>query len=330
MQHQDLNDLYYYVQVVDHGGFAPAGRALGMPKSKLSRRIAFLEQRLGVRLIQRSTRRFAVTELGQAYYQRCKAVIVEAEAAQTVIESTHAGPCGTLRVSCPIALLHAHISPMLISFAVTFPAVSIELVGMNRKVDIVAEGIDVALRMLPAPLDDNNLAVRVLAYETPCLVTSPSLQEKYGVVHSPVDLAAWPTLGYGPPVEHHVWDLLGPNGAQAAQHHTPRLVTTDMVTLRRAALAGLGAVQLPMMMVREELSNGSLNRLLPDWSIRQEIVHAVFPTRRGLLPSVRALIDHFVEQFAGAEKTESITMSTKLLEVSKRAPPSEGLPRTRN
>ncbi len=294
---QDLNDLYYYVQVVDHGGFAPAGRALGMPKSKLSRRIAMLEERLGVRLIQRTTRSFGVTELGQAYYARCKAVLVEADAAQTVIESSHSEPCGTVRLSCPIALLHAHVGQMLVAFAAKFPSVNVELVGMNRRVDVVAEGLDIALRVRPLPLQDSDLAMHVLGYAAQCLVASPSLLEQHGLPNSPADLASWPSLGYGPPVEGHVWTLLGPKGAQAAQHHTPRFVTTDMITLRHAAIAGIGVVQLPVMMVRDQLSNGTLIRLLPDWAPRREVIHAVFPSRRGIISSVRNLIDYLTERF---------------------------------
>lgn len=299
---QDLNDLYYYVQVVDHGGFAPAGRVLGMPKSKLSRRVGLLEDRLGVRLIQRSTRSFTVTELGQAYYGRCKAMLVEADAAQTIIESVHDEPCGTVRLSCPIALLHAHVGQMLVAFAAKFPRVTVELVGMNRAVDVVAEGIDLALRVRPVPLDDSDLAVRVLGYAAQCLVASPSLLERYDSQSSPVDLAGWPSLGYGPPLEGHVWDLLGPDGAEARQHHTPRFVTTDMITLRHAAEAGIGVVQLPAMMVREQLSNGSLVRLLPDWAPRREIIHIAFPTRRGLIPSVRELIDYLAGRFAAVNE----------------------------
>ena len=113
---QDLNDLYYFVQVVDHGGFAPAGRALGMPKSKFSRRIALLEERLGVRLIQRSTRRFAVTELGQTYYTHARAMLVEAEAAEDAIRRAHAEPRGVVRMSCPVTLLEASVGPMLAAF----------------------------------------------------------------------------------------------------------------------------------------------------------------------------------------------------------------------
>jgi DNA-binding transcriptional LysR family regulator len=295
--HQDLNELYYYVQVVDHGGFAQAGRALGIPKSKLSRRIALLEERLGVRLIHRSTRSFVVTELGQLYYARCKAMLVEADAAQSIIESTQAEPCGIVRLSCPIGLLHAHVGAMLVDFAVLYPSVSIQLTGMNRAVDVVTEGMDLAIRVRPLPLDDSDLAMRVLGYAAQYLLASPGLLERHGMPQAPADLVSWPSLGYGPPMEAHAWTLLGPDGEKASQHHAPRFVATDMLTLRHAALAGVGVVQLPAMLVREHLADGRLVRLLPDWSPRREIIHAVFASRRGLLPSVRALIDFFAERF---------------------------------
>ncbi|HEU0122226.1 MAG TPA: LysR substrate-binding domain-containing protein [Bryobacteraceae bacterium] len=302
--HQDLNDLYYYVQVVEHGGFAPAGRALGMPKSKLSRRIALLEERLGVRLLQRSTRRFAVTELGQAYYARCKAVMVEAEAAQEVIEATHAGPCGVLRVACPGSLLQGCVGAMLVSYAMAYPAVTMELTGLNREVDLVAEGVDLALRMRPAPLTDSDLAIRILAYEQPYLVAAPALVREMGEAKSPVDLARWPSLGHGSPI----WELAGPDGARAAQRHTPRLVTDDLTTLRRAAEAGMGVVELPSLLVQEQIAAGTLVRVLPEWTPRVEIIHAAFPTRRGLIPSVRVLIDHLAAAFGATERPGHTTV----------------------
>ena len=119
---------------------------------------------------------------------------------------------------------------------------------------------------------------------------------------SPADLLSWPSLGYGPPMEGHAWTLLGPEGAQSVQHHTPRFVTTDMLTLGQAAIAGIGVVHLPAMMVRKELEDGRLVRVLPDWAPRRQIIHAIFPSRRGLLPSVRALIDFLAERFGPVEE----------------------------
>lgn len=298
---QDLNDLYYFVQSVDHGGFAPAGRALGVPKSRLSRRIAELEARLGVRLIQRSTRRFVVTDIGQTYYEHCKAMLVEAEAAQESIETTRAEPCGTVRVTCPVSLLHVYAGAMLADFMALYPQVTIHLESTNRRVDVMGEGIDVAIRVRPPPLQDSDLVMRVLADRGQSLVASPALVQHLGLPAAPANLNGWPSLGLGIPQQTFAWTLFGPEQARATVRHVPRFVTTDMVALRNAALASVGVVQLPTLMVCDQLADGSLVRLLPDWPPRREIVHAVFPTRRGLLPSVRLLIDHLARRFGALE-----------------------------
>jgi len=169
---QDLNDLFYFVQVVEHHGFAAAGRALGIPKSKLSRRVAMLEERLGVRLVQRSTRRFSVTELGQNYYRHCKAMLVEAEAAQELIDLTHAEPQGIVRVACPVALLHFQIGAMLARFMASHPRVQVQLDATNRRVDVIQEGYDLALRVRFPPLEDSDLVMKVLGDSPQCLVAS--------------------------------------------------------------------------------------------------------------------------------------------------------------
>lgn len=298
---RDLNDLYYFVQVVEHGGFAPAGRALNMPKSKLSRRIALLEARLGMRLIQRSTRRFTVTDVGQTYYAHCRAMLVEADAADEAIALLHEEPRGIVRVSCPVVLLDSLVGTMIAAFMVACPRVEIHLEATNRRVDVVGEGIDVAIRVRPPPLEDSDLALRVLAERGQCLVASPALLREHGVPAVPADLTRLPSLDHGVPQATHVWRLRGPGGAQAEIHHQPRLVTSGMLALRAAAVAGVGVVQLPTMMVRDEVARGELATVLPDWAPRREIVHAVFASRRGLLPAVRALLDFLAERFAELE-----------------------------
>lgn len=298
---QDLNDLYYFVQVVDHGGFAPAGRALGMPKSRLSRRIALLEERLGVRLIQRSTRHFSVTEVGQTFYAHCKAMLVEAEAAEEAIEVTRSEPRGVVRMACPVALLDAVVGPMLADFLVAHPRVELHLEATNRRVDVIGEGIDVALRVRPPPLADSDLVMRVLAERSQCLVAAPALVERQGLPTDPADLARFPSLDLGVPQNEHAWTLYGPDGAHATIHHRPRLVTRGMLALRDAAVAGVGVVQLPTMMIVAQLAQGGLVPVLPDWRPKPEIVHAVFASRRGLLPSVRVLIDFLGARFASAD-----------------------------
>ncbi len=298
MSQFDLNDLYYFVQVVDHSGFASAGRALGMPKSKLSRRVALLEERLGVRLLLRSTRKFAVTEVGQTYYQHCKAMLVEAEAAQLSIDAVQAQPRGVVRISCPITLLHELVGTMLTDFMVMHTDVTVQLEATNRKVDVIGEGLDLAIRVRTLPLDDSELSVRMLAEHAQILVASPILMARLGLPSNPHDLANWPSLWLGSPEQQFVWRL--EHADQGPEHvaHNPRLVTTDMVALRGAALAGLGVVQLPMLMAHTHIANGTLVNVLPDWGPRKEAVHAVFASRRGMLPAVRALIDHLAAAFA--------------------------------
>jgi DNA-binding transcriptional LysR family regulator len=299
---RDLNDLYYFVQVVDHGGFAPAGRALGVPKSKLSRRIALLEDRLTTRLLQRSTRHFAVTEIGQRYYTHCKAMLVQAESADEVIAMTHAEPRGVVRMTCPVALLDGRVGDMIADFMLRHPLVQIHVEETNRRVDVLAEGIDVAIRVRPPPLEDTDLVMRVYSDRGQCLVASPGLLQRLGVPTCPDELSRFPSLEWGAPQTQHVWNLLGPEGAVAAIAHEPRLVTRAMPALRSAAMAGVGVVQLPKMMINHQLAGGELIEVLPGWAPRREIVHAVFASRRGLLPSVRTLIDFLGEEFKKLEE----------------------------
>lgn len=297
---QDLNDLYYFAQVVDHGGFAPAGRALGMPKSKLSRRIALLEERLGVRLIQRSTRHFSVTQVGQSFYSHCKAMLVEAEAAEEAIEVTRSEPRGVVRMTCAVSLLDALVAPMLADFMVEYPRVEVHLEATNRRVDVIDEGVDIALRVRPPPLEDSELVMRMLAELGQCLVASPALLERHGQAQGPAELSRYPSLDLGMPQSEHAWKLFGPDGAQATIYHRPRLVTRGMLALRAAATAGVGVVQLPTLMVTEQLARGELVPVIPDWRPRHELAHAVFASRRGLLPSVRVLVDFLARRFEQA------------------------------
>ena len=296
---QDLNDLYYFVKVIESGGFAPAERAIGVPKSKLSRRIARLEERLGVRLMHRSTRRFSVTDIGQRYYEHCQAMLVEAEAAQEVVEQVQGEPCGTIKVTCPVGLLHFHVGDMVAEFLSRYPKVSLELEATNRRVDVLAEGVDVALRVRPMPLEDSELVLRVLSDRGQCLVVSPDLVDQMGgLPENPAGLAQWPALTRSGSLAEQVWTLYDNTGGKQQVTYVPRYATTDMQALKKAALAGAGVVQLPLLMLNRELGSGALVRLLPEWAPRREVIHLVFPSRRGMLPAVRAFIDYLAEQYS--------------------------------
>lgn len=286
---QDLNDLYYFAQVVDHGGFAPAGRALGIQKSKLSRHIQQLEDRLGVRLLNRSSRRFSITEIGREYYDRCVAMLVEAEAADQLIAQNRSEPRGVVRISCPVALLNFQFGALIAHFMVENPAVKVHLESTNRRVDVIAEGFDIAIRVRFPPLEPSDLVMRKLDTSTQCLVACPDLLTENPT--SPADLHRFSSLDLGPAHDRHEWTLLHTDGQVATVPHHPRLVTDDMAALRQAALAGVGIVQLPTMMIWDDIEAGRLAHVLPEWRPRAGIIHAVLPSRRGLLPSVRALLD---------------------------------------
>ena len=304
---QDLNDLYYFVQVVDHGGFAAAGRALGLQKSKLSRRILQLEDRLGVRLLSRSSRRFAVTEVGREFYDRCMAMLVEAEAAEQAIAELRAEPRGTIRISCPVALVSSQIGSLIARFMVENPAVAVHLESTNRRVDVIAEGMDVAIRVRFPPLEPTELVMRRLDESTQCLAAAPALVP--APLSSPADLHDLPSLDLGPPRRDHQWQLEGTDGQTAVVPHRPRLVTDDMSALREAALAGLGVVQLPTMTVWQDIESGRLIDLLPAWRPRAGVIHAVFPSRRGLLPSVRAMLDFLARECAAERQRAAETLA---------------------
>ncbi|GAA0397538.1 LysR substrate-binding domain-containing protein [Brevundimonas terrae] len=292
---RDLNDLYYFVQVVDHGGFAPAARALGMQKSKLSRRIAFLEEQLGARLIHRSSRKFSVTEVGQEYYRHCLAMLVEAEAAQAVIDNVTAQPRGVIRVACVPGLLTYQMGGLIARFMAIYPEVEVHLHSTSRRIDVIGEGFDLAIRVREPPLEQSDLVMRKLDESVHRLVAAPELIARFSAPSGPADLSDWPSLDFGPAHRDHVWALHHKDGMTASVRHTPRLVTDDLSMLHDAALLGLGVVLLPSVAVMRDIEAGRLIDLLPDWRPKKWIVHAVFPSRRGLLPSVRLLLDFLVE-----------------------------------
>jgi DNA-binding transcriptional LysR family regulator len=287
---EDLNDLALFAKVVEHKGFSAAGKQLGIPKSRLSRHIARLEARLGVRLLQRTSRRLTVTSVGQLFYERCQAVVAMGESARDVIHQAVSEPQGPLRVSCPITLAQFWLTPLLPEFMKIFPKVRLLLSVTNRRIDPVEEQVDVVLRVRRPPFDDSSLVVRRLGQTTDVLVASPSLLAFNADPVEPRDLAGWPTLSVPSDGERQTWTLKNATTVSEIAHE-PRLATADMFALKRAALEGVGLTLLPEIICRDELQNGQLRRVLPEWSCAVSEIQAAFPTRRGMLPAVRALVD---------------------------------------
>ncbi|QHI98079.1 LysR family transcriptional regulator [Xylophilus rhododendri] len=294
----DLNDMAYFAKVVEYGGFSAAARALGLQTSLLSRRLSALEARLGVRLLQRSTRRIALTDVGHQYLQHCKALMAEAQSAQAVIEATHETPRGLVRMSCPLGFLENGVGRILARYLADWPEVRLQVEASNRRVDVIEEGFDIALRVRRPPLEDSGLVVRTLISGGAILVGSPALLDRCGRPASLEDLERMPSMGFGWVAGRHSWHLVAPDGSTHVHAHTPRLTVDDFTTLRQAALDGVGIVSLPAYVVRQALAEGTLEQVLPQCHLGEGIAHAVFPTRLGLSPAVRLLIDALVEGFA--------------------------------
>ena len=293
---QDLNDLYYFAKVVEAGGFAAASRMLGIPKSRLSRRVAELEDRLNARLLQRTTRQLKLTAVGERYLSHCQAMLLEAEMADEAVASMSSEPRGRLRVSCPVGLAHEIMPGVISSFLSAHPHVQLEVILLNRRVDLVTEGIDVALRVRESGDEDPLLVTRRLRQAQTVMVASPQFARDWPV-NSPADLKHIPLLGALEADRMVHLRMLDDQGQACDLVLEARLGVDDFIVRKTCALSGLGFTVLPMMYCDQELKNGQLVQLLPGWSLPGGWLHAVYPHRRGLMPAVRTWIEHLVESF---------------------------------
>ncbi|OGT54796.1 MAG: LysR family transcriptional regulator [Gammaproteobacteria bacterium RIFCSPHIGHO2_12_FULL_63_22] len=296
MSTPDLNDLQFFAIVVEHGGYAAAERALGIPKSRLSRRVSQLEADLGVRLLQRSTRKFAVTDVGQSVYRHAQSMLAEAQAAREAVDRVSAEPRGLIKVSSPVTLAEEILGKLIPEFMLAFPLVRVQLHASNRRVDIIPEGFDVALRVRNKLDDDGELVLRRFGQINELLVASPGYLKKHGRPLSPADLVSHSTLSMSEEESKQRWTLYGPGDAVERVELQPILMTHDFPLLMAAAKAGLGIALLPESVCADAVRSGDLEVVVPDWHLPQGICHAVFPSRRGLLPAVRVFIDFLAER----------------------------------
>lgn len=291
----NLNDLTLFAQAVESGGFAPAARRFSVPKSTLSKRVAALEASLGVRLIERNSRSFRLTDTGHDFYQHARAALVEVESAQQVVQSRLAEPSGTVRLTAAVPVVQFQLAPHLPALARTWPRLQLQLHASDRFVDLVQEGFDIALRSHFAPLPDSGLVQRTLMVEPVVLVAAPAYLREHGVPRQPADLAAH--HGLLTAVDATRWTLSKDKGdAVQTIEPQPRLVANESVALLHAATAGLGIVCLPETICQHHVARGELVRVLPRWTAGSVTTTALVPHRRSLLPSVRAVLDFLSAQ----------------------------------
>ncbi|MEA3535169.1 LysR substrate-binding domain-containing protein [Rhizobium sp. CC-YZS058] len=290
---QDLNDIAHFVAVVRHGGFSAAARALDLPKSLLSKHVAELERQLGVRLLERSTRMLRVTDVGQHFFDHCEQALASIEAAEAAAAMARSAPRGLVRLACPLGFAPL-LSFILPEFHRRFPEVTLRIIVSNRRVDLVSERIDVALRARPEVEMDEQLVVRRMGDNASHLVASPSLIDRLG--QPTIDtLSQFPTLSMAEERAEDHWSLISTHGERRDIVHRPLIGCGDFNLLETSAIEGIGVALLPEHMTDRAIRAGLLVRVLPDWSTDAAVAHLVFTTRQGMLPAVRALIDHFAE-----------------------------------
>lgn len=287
----DLNDYRFFAVVVDCGGFSAAARQLGLPKSRLSRRVAGLEARLGIRLLQRSTRRVTVTNVGKEVLAHCEALLREAEAAECAAARVKAEPSGRVRVSVPTNVLDISLTGVFEQFLLKHPKVTLDVIQTSRRVDLIEEGIDLALRVRAKEDEDPQWVTRYLMPNRPLLVASPDLVRAHGGLQTLVHLEGAPALGAVSPDGKVHLRLEGPSGEMKDLALVPRLSSDHFALRKRAALLGLGVTMLPEVFAKPEIDAGLLLEVLPGWRFQLSHVQAVYASQRGLSPAVRALLD---------------------------------------
>ncbi|RVJ28402.1 LysR family transcriptional regulator [Sinorhizobium medicae] len=295
---QDLNDIALFAAVVKNNGFSAAARDLNVPKSKLSKHVARLEEQLGVRLLERSTRKLRMTEIGRIFYEHAQGLLDGVAAAEAEIAAVRAEPTGVVRLACPIGFTPM-LADILPAFHRRYPGVRLLITATNRRIDLIEERIDVALRARDQLDTDNQLIVRKFGEVRQRLAASPTLLARLGEITTD-KLSQMPTLTMNEQNPNDIWRLVHATGGTIEIAHRPVIGCSDFLILERAAIEGMGIALLPDHICERAFRSGALVPVLPEWTSGNVMVHLVFPSRHGLLPATRALIDYLAENLIKA------------------------------
>ena len=294
----DLDDFYCFALVVEHGGFSAAERATDIPKSKLSRRVYNLEERLGVRLIQRSSRHFAVTEIGMNVYRHAQVMMNAAQAAHDLVDHLSVKPRGVIKVTVPVDIAQNQLTKILPDFLKLYPEIRVQLIISNRRFDVINEGIDIALRVRSNLDDDPSLVIRQFSTIEQHIFASQAYLNEYGSIKKPEDLSQHRILSLADDHLDQQIILHNKENQQEKVKVNPVIMASNLLMLANLASQNCGVALLPDTIASEYVRTGELVRILPDWKAPHGIFHAVYPSRRGQLSAVRVFIDYLVEQLA--------------------------------
>ncbi|WP_109439764.1 LysR substrate-binding domain-containing protein [Acinetobacter haemolyticus] len=291
---QNLNDVFLFVVAVEYQGFSAAAKQLNLPKSTISKRVAALENKLGLTLIHRSSRSFVLSEAGKLFYQHAKNAVDEFRYAEESLLMQQQEPSGVVRLSASVPVAQYILSDYLPELAERYPKLLIQLEVTDRFVDVMSENFDIVIRSHFQPLPDSGLIQRVLTSEKIIAVASPAYLIKSPSINSPKDLVnhqgLWSDLQMNP------WHFQHVTGEKVIVQPNIRFMANESEVLKGAAKRGIGITLLPETFCAHELSNGCLVNVLPDWSAGGVTTSLLMLTRRGLLPSVNITADFLVEK----------------------------------
>ncbi len=292
-----LNDTAVFVQVVDSGSFTGAAEALSLSKSVISKYVSRLETRLGARLLQRSTRRLSLTEVGEVFYERCREGLRQLEDAEDAVRLLQGEPRGLLRLNMPMSFGILHVAPHLAAFRQQHPQVDIDLHLEDRMLDVIDQRFDLSIRI--AALSDSRLVARRLAPCRHAVVAAPSYLHRLKSPASPAELQRHTVIGYRYQHSALQWEFESPGKSVVRVDLQPTLRVNNSLAIREAVLAGAGVARVPTFAIGDALRDGRLQVLLPEWRTLDLGVYAVYPERRHLSPKVQAFVD-FLQTRIGA------------------------------
>lgn len=304
---EQLADLAVFAKVIEHNSFSAAAAALRLSKSAVSKQITRLERRLGAQLLQRTTRKLALTETGRIVLVHAQRVLIEAEAADAAVQNLQTAPRGLLRVNLPMSFGLGYVAPLLSELLTRYPELRIDLTFNDRRIDLLEEDVDVAIRI--GDLADSTLTARRLAFSRFITCASESYLRKAGVPMAPADLRQHECLVYNYLPEAQTWRYDGDGGPWAIKV-SGRLHANNGDALREAALAGHGIVRSPSFIVGPDIAARRLVPVLEAYEPAPFGIHAVYPAQRYLTPKLRAFIDFLVERFGPEPPWECALLDT--------------------
>jgi len=298
----DYTDLFYFTAVAEAKGFSAAERRLGVSKATLSRRLAALEERLGVRLLNRSSRHLALTGAGAMLYDHCKGIGRDIACAMDSVCRLKGEPAGLVRMSCRPIIAQYYMARVLAGFMAEYPDIRVELIVTDDAIHPVEAGMDVCVTTLPLEDLPTDIIVKKLAEDTFVPVASPGYVDRCGEPLTPEDVPGFKTIGCGAGIQgrEQKWTFVSGSGSVRAVRHSPQFICSDLRVQYHAAIQSAGIALLPAGFLRDALDNRWLRRLLPDWTAHAVAVNALFPSGKEMLSSVRMMLEYIGENLPAA------------------------------